>query len=197
MRRLAEWAGARGIKLVVDESFVDFADVQEDKTLLEQEILMQNPHLFVVKSISKSYGVPGLRLGIAASGDRDLIADMKKDVAIWNINSFAEFYMQIYEKYRSEYQKALLKFYDVRRNFVGELTKIRFLRVIPSQANYVMCEVLEPYTSRELAVKLLENNILIKDLSKKAGFDQKQYVRIAVRDDADNEKLIAALKGLA
>jgi histidinol-phosphate/aromatic aminotransferase/cobyric acid decarboxylase-like protein/GTP:adenosylcobinamide-phosphate guanylyltransferase len=195
--RLAEWAGARGIKLVVDESFVDFADVQEDKTLLEQEILMQNPHLFVVKSISKSYGVPGLRLGIAASGDRDLIADMKKDVAIWNINSFAEFYMQIYEKYRSEYQKALLKFYDVRRNFVGELTKIRFLRVIPSQANYVMCEVLEPYTSRELAVKLLENNILIKDLSKKAGFDQKQYVRIAVRDDADNEKLIAALKGLA
>ncbi len=195
--RLAEWAGARGIKLVVDESFVDFADVQEDKTLLEQEILMQNPHLFVVKSISKSYGVPGLRLGIAASGDRDLIADMKKDVAIWNINSFAEFYMQIYEKYRSEYQKALLKFYDVRRNFVGELTKIRFLRVIPSQANYVMCEVLEPYTSRELAVKLLENNILIKDLSKKAGFDQKQYVRIAVRDDADNGKLIAALKGLA
>lgn len=195
--RLAEWAGARGIKLVVDESFVDFADVQEDKTLLEQEILMQNPHLFVVKSISKSYGVPGLRLGIAASGDRDLIADMKKDVAIWNINSFAEFYMQIYEKYRSEYQKALLKFYDVRRNFVGELTKIRFLRVIPSQANYVMCEVLEPYTSRDLAVKLLENNILIKDLSKKAGFDQKQYVRIAVRDDADNEKLIAALKGLA
>ena len=57
--------------------------------------------------------------------------------------------------------------------------------------------MLEPYTSRELAVKLLENNILIKDLSKKAGFDQKQYVRIAVRDDADNEKLIAALKGLA
>ncbi len=195
--RLAKWAGARGIKLVVDESFVDFADVQEDKTLLEQEILMQNPHLFVVKSISKSYGVPGLRLGIAASGDRDLIAAMKKDVAIWNINSFAEFYMQIYEKYRSEYQKALLKFYDVRRNFVGELTKIRFLRVIPSQANYVMCEVQEPYTSRELAVRLLENNILIKDLSKKAGFDQKQYVRIAVRDDADNEKLIAALKGLA
>lgn len=194
---LVKWAGDRGIRLVIDESFVDFADAETDKTLLEQDILNDNPHLFVVKSISKSYGVPGLRLGIAASGDRELIAAMKKDVAIWNINSFAEFYMQIYEKYKTAYQQALLKFYDVRRNFVGELTKIRFLRVIPSQANYVMCEVSEPYTSRELTVRLLEKNILIKDLSQKTGFDKKQYVRIAVRNDADNEKLIAALRELA
>ena len=151
----------------------------------------------MVKSISKSYGVPGLRLGIAASGDWELIAALKQDVAIWNINSFAEFYMQIYEKYKSAYQKALLRFYDVRRNFVGELMKIKFLRVIHTQANYVMCEVSEPYTSRELTVRLLEKNILIKDLAQKAGFAQKQYVRIAVRNDADNEKLIAALKELA
>lgn len=195
--RVIRWAGEKGIRLVIDESFVDFADAQEDKTLLEQDILNANPHLFVVKSISKSYGVPGLRLGIAASGDRELIAAMKKDVAIWNINSFAEFYMQIYEKYKAAYQQALIKFYDVRRNFVGELTKIRFLRIIPSQANYVMCEVSGPYTSRELTIKLLEKNILIKDLSQKAGFDNKQYVRIAVRNDADNEKLIAALRELA
>lgn len=195
--RMIKWSGEHGIRLVIDESFVDFADSQEDKTLLEQDLLNQNPHFFVVKSISKSYGVPGLRLGIAASGDKELIADMKKDVAIWNINSFAEFYMQIYEKYKSQYHQALLRFYDVRRNFVGELTKIKFLRVIPSQANYVMCEVYEPYTSKALTIKLLEKNILIKDLSEKSGFDKKQYVRIAVRDTADNEKLIAALNELA
>lgn len=87
----------------MDESFVDFVDVEEDRSLLEQELLNENPHLFVVKSISKSYGVPGLRLGIIASGDKEKIAAMKKDVAIWNINSFAEFYMQIYEKYKSAY----------------------------------------------------------------------------------------------
>ena len=52
-------------------------------TILDENILDENPHLTVVKSISKSYGVPGLRLGIAASGDRDLIASLKKDVAIW------------------------------------------------------------------------------------------------------------------
>ena len=94
--RLIKWASKKGIKLVIDESFVDFAD-ELDSTLIEQDILSANPHLFVMKSISKSYGVPGLRLGVLASGDDNTIAQMKKDVAIWNINSFGEFYMQIEE----------------------------------------------------------------------------------------------------
>ena len=68
-----------------------------------EELLDENPHMIVVKSISKSYGIPGLRLGVAASGDTDLIGQLKKDVAIWNINSFGEFYMQIEEKYRKDY----------------------------------------------------------------------------------------------
>ena len=55
------------------------------------ENLEKNRHLFIVKSISKSYGVPGLRLGVLASGDVKMISELKKDVAIWNINSFAEF----------------------------------------------------------------------------------------------------------
>lgn len=69
--RICQWAKVRKIRLVVDESFVDFVDVEEDRSLLEQELLNENPHLFVVKSISKSYGVPGLRLGIIASGDKE------------------------------------------------------------------------------------------------------------------------------
>ena len=70
------------------------------------------------------------------------------------------------------------------------------MRVIPSQANYVLCEVLAPFTSKQLTTMLLEDNILIKDLSDKKGFDGKQYVRIAVRDDEDNQTLIFALKAL-
>ena len=194
--RICEWARNRHIRLVVDESFVDFVDIEEDKSLLNQQILNENPHLFVVKSISKSYGVPGLRLGIIASGDREKIAVMKKDVAIWNINSFAEFYMQIYEKYKSAYLTALQNFYVTRQNFMKELEKISFLRAIPSQANYILCEVNAPYTSRRLTAMLLEDNILIKDLSEKKGFVGKQYVRIAVRDDKDNCSLITALKAM-
>ena len=194
--RICQWAKVRKIRLVVDESFVDFVDVEEDRSLLEQELLNENPHLFVVKSISKSYGVPGLRLGIITSGDKEKIAAMKKDVAIWNINSFAEFYMQIYEKYKSAYTAALQTFYSTRADFIDKLGEISFLRVIPSQANYVLCEVKSPYTSRRLTSMLLEDNILIKDLSEKTGFEGKQYVRIAVRNEADNQALITALKAM-
>ena len=60
-------------------------------------------HLFIMKSISKSYGVPGIRLGVLASGNIHMIDKLKKDVSIWNINSFGEFYMQIYKKYKNQY----------------------------------------------------------------------------------------------
>ena len=99
--RLADWAQEKGIRLILDESFADFAD-EADNTFIRQDLLDRYRGLYVVKSISKSYGVPGLRLGVLASGDQDLIAALKKDVAIWNINSFAEFYMQIEEKYKKD-----------------------------------------------------------------------------------------------
>lgn len=194
--RLIAWSKQRDIKLVIDESFVDFVDMEADVTLLDQTLLNENPHLFVVKSISKSYGVPGLRLGILASGNADAISKMKKDVAIWNINSFAEFYMQIYEKYKSAYTTGLEKFYKTRAKFVEALSEIPYLRVIPSQANYVLCEITKEYTATELTTMLLEDNILIKDLSSKKGFEGKQYVRIAVRDENDNQMLVFALKAL-
>ena len=196
--RLIAWCRERGVKFVVDESFVDFVDVEGDFSLLDNAILGANPHLVVVKSISKSYGVPGLRLGVLASGDTTLIAELKKEVAIWNINSFGEFYMQIYEKYHKEYLRACEQFREERKLFFEELQQIEFLRVIPSQANYFMCELVGGrYTSHELAVKLLTQfNILIKDCSGKSAFEGGEYIRIAVRDRKDNHYLVESLKAL-
>lgn len=196
--RLIAWCRERGVKFVVDESFVDFVDVEGEFSLLDNAILGANPHLVVVKSISKSYGVPGLRLGVLASGDTALIAELKKEVAIWNINSFGEFYMQIYEKYHKEYLRACEQFREERKLFYDELQQIEFLRVIPSQANYFMCELVGGrYTSHELAVKLLTQfNILIKDCSGKSAFEGGEYIRIAVRDRKDNHYLVESLKAL-
>lgn len=191
---LITWAGEKGIKLLIDESFVDFAD-EEDATIIEQEILDSNKHLYVMKSISKSYGVPGLRLGVLASGDTDTIARMKKDVAIWNINSFAEFYMQIEEKYKKDYVATLTKFRNERKRYIGELCKIPGLRVIPSQANYVMAEVTTGMTAKELNRKLIvKHNILIKNLVAKIQKDGRQYIRLAIKTVEEDDKLIAALR---
>lgn len=192
--KLAKYLADKNIKLIVDESFVDFVDVEDNPTLLEEGILCDNPNLYVVKSISKSFGVPGIRLGILASDDLELIADIKKDVAIWNINSFAEFYLQIYEKYSKNYSTALKKFKSARDKYIKDLSSLDGIRVIPTQANYVTCEITSGKTSTQLAQDLLEKNIFIKDLSTKKGFDGRNYIRIAVKNEEDNDKLIVALK---
>lgn len=195
--RLATWCKERGIFFVVDESFVDFSEDFRNNSLLHNEILQDYPNLAVMKSISKSYGVPGLRLGVLASSDEELINWMKHDVSIWNINSFAEFYMQIFGKYQKDYDRACQKFIAERERFMARLTDIPFLRVIPSQANYFLCHVTEKYTSEELTRRLLMDfNILIKDCDNKDGLKNKNYVRIAVRDQKDNDTLVDALKTL-
>ena len=194
VRRLIRWAEEKGIRLIVDESFADFAD-EADNTFIRQELLDAHKRLYVVKSISKSYGVPGLRLGVLASGDTELIDALKKDVAIWNINSFAEFYMQIEEKYKKDYAQSLDRIRAERARFRAELEKLPNLRVIPSQANYLMVELLGGLSSRAVTRELLiGSRILVKDLSAKLG--GRQYLRLAVRNTEDNDKLLAALRPL-
>ena len=190
--KIASWAEKENIRLVVDESFADFSD-EERNSIIEEEVLQTYPHLIVVKSISKSYGVPGLRLGVLASFDTDLISFLKKDVAIWNINSFGEFYMQIAGKYKKDYVAALKKYRAERNRFISCLKTIHYLRVIPTQANFVMCEVIGK-KSKELTEKLLsEKEIFIKDLTPKIN-DGKQYIRLAIRNEADNDRIIEAFK---
>lgn len=196
--KIIDWCKTKNISFILDESFVDFVELENEKTdieeltFLKQNILEKYKSLYVIKSISKSYGVPGIRLGVMASSDVYMINELKHDVSIWNINSFAEFYMQIFEKYKKDYVTAIDKFKSSRRKFIKELEEISWLRVMPSQANYVMCELVGK-SSAEICGSLLERNIFIKDLSKKIN-NGKQYIRIAVRDEYDNKILIDALK---
>jgi len=194
--RLAQWCEERQIRLVVDESFVDFSRDYATNSLLSDSLLEHYPHMAVMKSISKSYGVPGLRLGILASADKELIARIKKEVSIWNLNSFAEFFMQIYNKYEKDYHRACAKFVAERDIFEQQLRTIPFLRVMPTEANYFLCEVLPPYRASEIVIRMLkQHNILTRDCSGKTGLPaDRQYMRIAVRNHEDNSRLVEGLK---
>lgn len=192
--RLEDWCRSLGRKLIVDESFIDFVEDDEWHTLLDMEVLLNHPSLIVLKSISKSFGVAGLRLGVIATADTDLIAFMKKDVAIWNINSFAEYYLQIIEKYRDDYFEAMEKFKEVRKRYLDKLSKIKGLKVYPSQANYVMCHIENSVTSTELADILLNKyNVLIKNLASKEGLNKGNYIRLSVKSDEENDYIVNAL----
>lgn len=194
--RLAAWCAENDIRLIVDESFVDFTDGYEANSLLHNDLLERFPTMMVMKSISKSYGVPGLRLGVFVTANKDMIADLKKDVSIWNINSFGEFYMQIFGKYEDDYKKACIKFVKEREIFKAELETIPFLHVIPSQANYFLCEVTDRYTSAELTQKLIDRDVLISNCGLKKNMAGKQLIRLAIRSREDNARLISILRQL-
>ena len=196
-RDLVSWCSKRGITLVLDESFVDFAD-EQNATFLKDDILTKYPNLIVVKSISKSHGVPGVRLGILATGNCDLVKAMKESLSIWNINSFGEFYLQIAEKYKGDYTIALAELRAERSRLFEEINRLPGFRALPSQANYLLVELGDGITSTALAQNLLHrDDILIKDLSTKEPFGAGHYIRVAVRNEADDSRLIAALARFA
>ena len=195
--KVAGWCKLNHVRFIVDESFVDFSEDYQICSMLDNTILESYPNIVVVKSISKSYGVPGLRLGIMASADEGLIGEAKKYVSIWNINSFAEFFMQIFTKYSKDYRKACACFQAERADFVSKLCEIPFIHVMPTQANFVLCEVHEPYTSMEIVRRMLrEHNILLSACNAKKGLKGGKYLRIAIRGHQDNAKLIEAFRQL-
>ncbi|MGN0869265.1 MAG: aminotransferase class I/II-fold pyridoxal phosphate-dependent enzyme [Akkermansia sp.] len=195
--RLAAWAEQRSIRLIVDESFVDFSEGGGSNTMITQRILTAHPHLVVLKSISKSYGVPGLRLGVLATADCELMARIRAGVSIWNINSLAEFYLQLFGKYEASYQRACARFRAERERFRARLEEVPYLKAYPSQANYFLCRLSPPYRAEELACTLLQRNILIKNAGSKHGMGEGEYIRLAVRNTSDNDRLVQALLDIA
>lgn len=192
---LLEKLKEKNVNLIFDESFIDFAEKEIRYSLIKDEILEKYPNLIVIKSISKSYGVPGIRLGVLASSNKDFVYKITRRTSIWNINSYGENFLQIFDKYKKFYSVGCDKIADERNRFTNLLKEFPWLEVYPSQANYVLCKIIDKISSEDLAIKLLdEYNIFIKDLSSKKGFENGQYIRLAVRNTEDNDKLITALK---
>ena len=179
-------------QVIFDESFMDFAN--NNYTLIDDDILNKYSDLVVIKSISKSYGVPGLRLGVLASGNEKYIKTINNNLPVWNINSFAEYFLQIINIYKKDYIEGCKKIKEERDRFYKELIKIKDLYIYPSEANYFMCKLLSG-SANELAEYLLDNNkILIKVLNGKNGFDDGEYIRIAIKSTIDNDYLIESIK---
>jgi histidinol-phosphate/aromatic aminotransferase/cobyric acid decarboxylase-like protein/choline kinase len=192
---LLELAESAGKRVILDESFVDFADPGHCASLLHQDVLDAYPSSVIVKSISKSYGVPGARLGILATRDAELLAGITRRLSVWNINSFGEYFLQIIGRFQAEYAAGCAELRAERDRLTKQLAAVGGLRVIPSQANYVLCEITADQSAREVASCLLvDHNVLVKDCSAKPGFEElPPYLRIAVRDAADNDALVRAL----
>ena len=185
--------------LIIDESFIDFADKEKRYTLIKEDIISRYTNLIVIKSISKSYGVPGLRLGVMATSNLCVLNYVIRELSIWNINSFAEYYLQIQRLYKNTYLSSCDRIAEQRKNMILELSQLEILDIYPSQANYLMCKIKDniEITASELALNLLKKyNILIKNLYGKKGFKIDKFFRIAIRDEEDNMQLLNAISDI-
>ena len=190
--KLLDGAKDKNKQIIFDESFIDFAD--NNYTLIDDDILNKYNNLIVIKSISKSYGVPGLRLGILASGNKKYLQKINDNLPVWNINSFAEYFLQIISIYKKDYVIGCNKIKEERNRFYNELIKLKELEVYKSEANYFMIK-LNKGKADELAEYLLDNKkILIKVLNGKNGFDNKEYIRIAIKSKEENDYLTSCIR---
>ena len=178
--------------VIFDESFIDFAEKEERYSLINNDILEKYSNLIVIKSISKSYGVPGIRLGVAVTSNLELLKKLKEKLAVWNINSYGEYFLQIATLYKKDYNNACDKVAEERNRFIEDLRNINKLKVYDSAANYVLCK-LEDIDSTEVAIKLLEENIFIKDLKTKSSFKDLDYIRLCIRTEEENRNLVKEL----
>ena len=191
---LAHELEGTGCRLIVDESFADFSADGMNQSLLDTASLAAFRRLIVIKSLGKSYGVPGARLGVLATSDREVANAVRAMLPIWNICSFGEYFLQIAAKYQPEYVRSCERLAVERSNLHEQLSKISFLRPLRSDANFICCEVVSRYNATELTRVLLRTKrILIKDLSDKRGMQGGSFVRLAVRDCDDNRRLVEAL----
>lgn len=191
---LASHAESTGKLLILDESFVDFAEPDFCSSVLTREILAAYPKLVIIKSISKSYGVPGARLGVIATSDAELLRKVATRRSVWNINSFAEYFLQIIGKYQDAYAEGCATLRTERSRLAGALDSIPGVRVIPSQANFVLCELGKESAATMARRLLIEHQILVKDASEKPGLNGREFIRVAVRGSADNDSLIQAMQ---
>jgi threonine-phosphate decarboxylase len=175
-----------GASLVIDEAFLDFAGDQH--SLIPQ--LIDQPHIFVLRSLTKFFAIPGLRLGYLISGDRDIVTRLKAQQEPWTINAFAELAGRIIlddQQYIAETHRWLKQ--EQPRLF-NALSQFSALNVYPPSANYIFFRCLQPQI--DLQARLLEHRILIRSCANYPGLTE-GYYRIAVKDRQNNDRLIGAL----
>ncbi len=182
--------------VLVDESFLYFAG-PDYPDLSVAGLIHDFPNLVIVNSMSKAYGVPGLRLGYAASGDARFIARLRAELPIWSINSLAQFFLENMGRYGSQFAESCNQVTRAAQSLYRALQNVPFLEPYPTHGNYVLCRTSPGLTGSGIAARLFDEcGVLVNDCSGKRGLDS-GFFRIASRTTEENEGLVRALMSLA
>ncbi len=193
---LAQKLDKHNCKLIIDISFLDFA---ENKEQISMELdIDKYSNMVILKSMSKAYGICGLRIGYMLSANLEFVEKVRNGIHIWNINGFAEEFLRILPQYRKEFEDSCEKVKSDRDAFYEKLCTIEGMTVFKPDANYIFCRLPDSAISGPEVTKRLfiEHNIYIKDSVGKTQPEATRYIRIASRTDEENNRLFDALKDI-
>ncbi|VGO21282.1 pyridoxal phosphate-dependent aminotransferase [Pontiella sulfatireligans] len=192
--RLLDKLAAHDCMLIVDESFIDFAK-DRDRETLEGDIA-NYPNLAIFKSMSKAYGICGLRIGYMLTANALFADQVRQGLHIWNLNGFAETFLVHAPEYQQEFLASCERVRADRDQFYQDLCTIREMTVYRPDANYIFCRLPDQAPSGpEVARRLfVEHNIYIKHCQGKTMPESDRYIRISSRTQAENGRVAEALR---
>jgi threonine-phosphate decarboxylase len=188
---LLDFCREKDIILSVDENYIEFAPKGEDATMVGY--VKNYPNLFVIHSVTKFYGMPGIRFGYGIAAE-NLIEKLQTTRQPWSINTLAGYATLAAFKDKEFIENSKRIVMKEKAQFAKMLTEIGELHVFPSETNFLLVKILNSkFTSTGLREEMAKEGMLIRDCSTFVGLDD-SFFRVTVRSSADNTKLVDALR---
>lgn len=193
LQLLLDAAGRAGAAVIVDEAFMDFVPGRENFSLMPLACSRRN--LVVLYSMTKFFGIPGLRLG-AAVGCRDIIARLRRVKDPWSVNALARVAGEAALK-DSKHMEETMKTVLLEREYLyTALSAVPGVRPFPSRANFLMVDISGTgMNSGELVDRLARKGMLVRNCANFYGLNE-SFIRVAVRTRPENEALVSAVKSV-
>ena len=178
------------IKIIVDESFIDFFNPQHS---VEKEVY-NNPNLIVIRSLSKDFGIAGLRLGYSVMNPILKNEIFNKYGLCWNINGLAHFFIELLNKkeFLEKYKIARNNYVKGRDKFYNQLSTLKKFKVYKSYANFFILDCFDNIEN-VFSKLLFEKNTYTRILNDKLDLEP-TFLRIACSNEQDNTKVFNSLK---
>nr|WP_254904867.1 histidinol-phosphate transaminase [Clostridium tyrobutyricum] len=191
--KIVKYCNENGKTIIIDEAFIEFAGNEQYSFLNELE---NYKCIFMVRALTKFFGLPGIRFGYGISTNKSLIRNIKINQNPWNINCFAETAVKYVLKDRAYIHKSLKWISDERKFMKSQLNKISIIdKIYDTYANFILCK-LKSVDSKTLYDECMENGALIRKCNNYRGLDN-NYIRLAVKDREKNQQMLDILRRIS
>ncbi|MEU5179211.1 pyridoxal phosphate-dependent aminotransferase [Streptomyces longwoodensis] len=177
--------------IVIDESFLEFADAEAEPSVVQEAML--RPNVIVLRSLGKNFGLHGIRFGYLVANPA-LAGRVRSMLPKWNLNSFAEHVVFMLREHGEEYALSLQQVRRDRLDMASQLSALPGLTVYPSQGNFLFVRL--PVGAEGTVVRdrlLTEHRILVRECGNKIG-SSSRFLRLVVRPQVDVRRLVSGLE---